>query len=423
MGGVIVRAILLAAPAVFLAGCAAGRADRAPSAPSAVHAIARFKAETLPEFPMMLQTRGEEPIARMPGLNISREQFLAPLIEGHGLTVLLNVAQLELAKQNASRRGLALTEDDLRQERQRTLQQAFGEMDAKIQQQVDAAVARNDQAAAEKLRAQLKIDHEQMLQQLLAQQRVTRPEFEIVLRTNAYLRKIAESEIKEISDDLLRKRFETEYGATVRVRHIQGGNVAELQAARTRLNAGEPFEKVAREASRNARTGALGGELPRFGLATTNIPDNFKEAAFALKEGDVSEIVECEGVYHLIKLEQKFAPRAVKFENVKESLREKVREQLVQGIVLKFRDDLAQQAREHLKIEDPVMNEQFARRLQERDKQIRDLEKIKQQQERDRQLLQPAPGQAPSTPQDPPAAPAPAPQPEPAAAPKPAEGR
>jgi hypothetical protein len=255
---------------------------------------------------------------------------------------------------------------------------------------------------------------------------VTRPEFEIVLRTNAYLRKIAETEMKDISDDLLRKRFETEYGATVRVRHIQGGNVAELQAARNRLNAGEPFEKVAREASRNPRTGALGGELPRFSLATTSIPDNFKDAAFALKEGEVSEIVECDGAYHLIKLEQKFAPRAVKFESVKDALREKVREQLVQGIVMKFRDDLAQQAREHLKIEDPVMQEQFSRRLQDRDKQIRDAEKIKQQQERDRQLLQPAPGLPPAQPQIPPAqppAPAPAPQPDPAAAPKPAEGQ
>ena len=420
IGGVYVCATLAIIP---LAGCAAGARESGSSDVDAVHAVARFKAEPRGEFPLFLQTRGEQPIASMPGLNISREQFLAPLIEGHGLTVLLNVAQHELAKQHAARKGVTLSDEDIRQERQRTVAQAFGEMDEKIRQQVDAAVARNDQAAAEKLRAQLKTDHEQMLEQLLAQQRVTRPEFELVLRTNAYLRKIAESEIKEISDDLLRKRFDVEYGATVRVRHIQGGNIAELQAARNRINAGEPFDKVAKEVSRNPRTGALGGELPRFSVATTNIPDNFKQTAFSLKEGEVSDIVECDGAYHLIKLEQKFPPRAVKFESVRDGLREKVREQLIQGIVVKFRDDLAQQARDHLKIEDPVLKEQFARRLQEREKQIRDMEQIKRQQERDRQLLKPAtPGQSepPAQPQPGAAAPAPAPQPAPAAAPKPA---
>lgn len=422
-GGVRVRATVLLIASLPLAGCARRPQAGAPPFPEAAHAVAHLKAERPPAVPLFLQTRGDEPVAKMPGLNISREQFLAPLIEGHGLTVLLNVAQLELAKQHAVRKGVTLTDEDIRQERQRTLAQAFGEMDAKIQQQLDAAVARNDHAAAENLRAQLKTDHEQMLEQLLAKQRVTRPEFEIVLKTNAYLRKIAETEMKEISDDLLRKRFEIDYGATVRVRHIQGGNVAELQAARARLNAGEPFEKVAREVSRNPRTGALGGELPRFSLATTNIPDNFKQIAFTLKEGEVSEIVECDGAYHLIKLEQKFAPRAVKFESVRDALREKVREQLVQGIVMKFREDLAEQAREHLKIDDPVMREQFARRLQEREKQIRDMDQIKRQQERDRQLL--SPGNSPATPRQNPAepSPAPAPQPEPAAAPGPADGR
>lgn len=370
----------------------------------------------------MLAAGKDQAVARLPGLAISREQFLAPLIEGHGLPVLLNVVQLELARQNAQRMGLELTDADVAEERKRTLSQAFGELDAKVQQQVDDALARNDNAAAEKLRQQGKLDHEQLLEQLLTQQRVTRPEFELVLKTNAYLRKIAEKQVKEIPEETVRKMFDAEYGATVRVRHIQSSSAAELEGAKRRIDAGEPFDKVARETSRNARTAALGGELPKFSLAHTGIPDTFKQVAFMLKEGEVSNIVQSEGAYHLIKLEQKFAPRAVKYEGVRDSLAVKAREQVIQRAVAALRDQLAEQARGHLQIEDPVLREQFNRRLQERDRQIKDLEKIKQQQERERQLRQQVPAapgaEAPATPVP---APAPAqPSPGPAAAPKPA---
>jgi len=383
----------------------------------------------------MLLAGGDQPVARLPGLVIGREQFLAPLIESHGLSVLLNVVQLELAKQNAQRKGLVLTEDDLKQERQRTLNQAFGEVDAKLQQQIDEAVARKDEAAAQKLREQTTADHEQLLDQLLQQQKVTKPEFELVLKTNAYLRKMAEQEIKDIPEDTVRKMFEAEYGATVRVRHIQSNNAAELEAAKRRIDAGEPFEKVAKEVSRNARTAALGGELPRFSLAHTGIPDTFKQVAFQLKEGEVSNIVQSEGAFHLIKLEQKFAPRAVKYESVRDGLKVKAREQVILGAVNGLREQLAEQARDHLKIEDPVLRDQFTRRLQERDKQIHDAEKIREQQERERLLRQQKdlapPGAAPATDTPAPAAPAPGqppapspapaqPQPAPAAAPKPA---
>lgn len=423
MKGAVVSASVIALLSAGLIGCATGHHAPAPlGAAPAVFGSGRGA-------PLMLLAGGDDAVARLPGLVIPREKFLAPLIEGHGLAVLLNVVQLELAKQHTQREGLSLTDDDVRAERQRTLAQAFGELDAKLQQQVEEAVARGDGAAAEKLRQQAKVDHEQLLEQLLTQQRVTRPEFELVLTTRAHLRKIAEGKIKDIPEDTVRKMFEAEYGATVRVRHIQSSNAAELEGAKRRIDAGEPFEKVARETSRNARTAALGGELPRFSLAHTGIPDTFKQIAFTLKEGEVSNIVQSEGAYHLVKLEQKFSPRAVKFESVRESLGVKAREQIIQGVVSRLQEDLAKQAREHLKIEDPVLSEQFKRRLQDRDKQIKDAEQIRQQQERERQLRQqkdlaaprggapapvdpaPAPGSAPAPAQ---------PQPAPAAAPRPA---
>lgn len=426
-----IQAIIAISSAALVLGTAAGCQPRQPppAPPPAVRSGA----------PLMLAAGGEQVVARLPGIAIPREQFLAPLIESHGLTTLLNVVQLELARQDAQRKGLQITEEDVRQERQRTLAQAFGELDAKLQQQVDEALARGDQAAADKLKEQNEVDHEVLLEQLLTQQRVTKAEFELVLQTNTYLRKMAEREVKEIPEETVRKMFDAEYGATVRVRHIQSSNAAELEAAKRRIDAGEPFDKVAKETSRNARTAALGGELPRFSLAHTGIPDTFKQVAFTLKEGEVSNIVQAEGAYHLIKLEQKFAPRAVKYEDVREGLAKKAREQVTQRVMAGLREQLAKMTRENLRIEDPVLREQFAKRLQERERQIKDAEKIRQQQERERQLLQQkngsAPGAdvgAPSPLAPPPAIPAPPsesqpqpqqPQPDAAAAPKPADAQ
>ena len=429
-----IQALIAISSAALAVGSAAGCQPRQPppAPPPAVKSDARSGSAS--DAPHMLLAAGEQVVARLPGIAIPREQFLAPLIESHGLTTLLNVVQLELARQDAQRKGIAITDEDVRQERQRTLAQAFGELDAKLQQQVDEAIARGDQAGAEKLKQQNKVDHEVLLEQLLTQQRVTRAEFELVLQTNTHLRKMAEREVKEIPEETVRKMFDAEYGATVRVRHIQSNNAAELEAAKRRIDAGEPFEKVAKETSRNARTAALGGELPRFSLAHTGIPDTFKQVAFTLKEGEVSNIVQSEGAYHLIKLEQKFAPRAVKFEDVRDGLALKAREQVTQRVMEGLRQQLAKMTRENLRIEDPVLREQFARRLQAYERQITDAEKIRQQQERERQLLQqknPAgPGadvgaQSPLAP--PPAIPAPPPdaapqqpQPDAAAAPKPA---
>ena len=398
IGGILITSALLC-------GCAAqpGHVDRPQAAPATASAAAlRGQPVAAPQAPRLLATAPDEPAARLPGLVITQRQFLSPLVEGHGLPVLLKVVQLELAKQNAVRKGLKLTPEDLRQERERTLEQAFSEQGTKTQDQIDAAVAKGDAATAERLRHELKQDRERALDQLLAQQRVTRPEFDIVIQMNAYLRKIASQEMREIDDEVLRKAFDTEYGATVRVRHVQGANLQEVTRAQAMVKAGEPFEEVARKMSRNPRTAALGGELPRFGLATTNVPDNFKQAAFGLSEGQVSDIVYCEGAYHLIKLEQKFAPRAVKFEGVKEGLRAKVHEQVLQGAINHLRDQLVEQTRTSLQIEDPVLRKQFTERLDDREKQIKEMDKIKQEQEREwrqrRESQQQPPGAAPEAP-------------------------
>jgi parvulin-like peptidyl-prolyl isomerase len=231
-------------------------------------------------------------------------------------------------------------------------------------------------------------DHAQLFEQFLEQQRITRPEFDIVMRINANLRKVAEPLLAgKINDEALQEAFRALYGEKVKVRHIQAANLQEIQEARRRLEK-EPFENVARELSRNARTKASGGELPEFSRATGGLPDAFKDAAFALKEGDVSDPIMADGAYHLIKLEKRIAPTAVKFEDVKESIRSDLHERAIQATVRDLRVQIGRQALEQLKIEVPALQRQFDERREKQKKeqegQLTDESAIRRQWERER---------------------------------------
>src|SRR5581483_8955162 len=221
-------------------------------------------------------------VARLNGVTITRSQIVRPLIEGYGLNVLINTATLESAKLEAAKLKYTVTPADIDAERSQTLSKLFG--DAK------------------------KEDYPQLLDQFLQQQRISRPEFDIWLETNAYLRKIAQPMVKAaVTEQMLLDAFNAQYGETVQVRHIQCDNLQEITEAKRRLAEGEPFEKVAAEMSRNRNTAPLGGMMPPFSRSA-GYPQVFKDTAFSLQPGEVSDIVEAEGIYHLIKLEKKIEP-------------------------------------------------------------------------------------------------------------------
>ncbi|GIW76263.1 MAG: hypothetical protein KatS3mg104_1326 [Phycisphaerae bacterium] len=108
--------------------------------------------------------------------------------------------------------------------------------------------------------------------------------------------------------------------------------------------------------------------------------------AFSLKEGEVSDVVQAGGSYHLIKLEQRIPPKAVKYEDVKDSLRESIRDQMVIEAFKEIRNRLAQQALATLKIDDPVLQRAFEQKLAERDQLIREKDKIRAELLKQRQM-------------------------------------
>jgi foldase protein PrsA len=272
-----------------------------------------------------------------------REQLVRPLIEAYGLNLLLQIIQLDLARQDAAKQGLAVTPADIRHERMVMLKGAFPDAEAS--------------------------DYEQLLAQLLKQQNIPASQFEIILETNAYLRKIAEPLCRDkISEENIKQAFDLQYGTTVKIRDIKVANLSEANEVKRRLAAGADFAEVARQLSRDPQTAPLGGDWPAFAASSTRVSDVIKEQAFGLKAGEVSDVLNTEGAYHIIKVEQRNAPRLAKLDDdTRAYLRNVLMEKLVQDAIKGLRAQLAQQALQPniLEIRDPELRRQFEQRLAE----------------------------------------------------------
>ena len=107
-----------------------------------------------------------------------------------------------------------------------------------------------------------------------------------------------------------------------------------LEKVREELKKGEDFATLAKEFSQGPSS-AKGGDLGYFSRGQMVKP--FEDAAFALKPGEVSDIVETKFGYHLIKVTEKKPATTIAYADIKDRLQqylkqEKVRKELSQYI-------------------------------------------------------------------------------------------
>lgn len=282
------------------------------------------------------------------------------LVRKQGLNLLLHIAQARAARQQAEDASMTLSEADIVQERAQTVEGMFKEALIVEHDRLQDLELAGKAREAEELRAQLRQQREQLLDQYLQRRRISTEEFELAMQTNAALRKLAAPLVQgRITEDSLREAFALLYGETLKVRHIQLNNLQEVGEAQKRLQAGEPFEQVAAAISRNPVTARVGGEMPAFSRSEPGLPDAFKDAAFATAVGAVSNPVQAWGAYHLIRVQERIAPRAVKFDDVRSSVEQHLRERLMTATMNELRVRLAQQVVGSLTVVDPTLRAQL----------------------------------------------------------------
>jgi peptidyl-prolyl cis-trans isomerase C len=109
-----------------------------------------------------------------------------------------------------------------------------------------------------------------------------------------------------------------------------------------KIDKGEPFESLAKEHS-DCPSSAQGGDLGYFQKGQMVKP--FEDAAFALKVGEVSDIVETRFGYHLIKLVDRKPERTMPFDEVKGDIEQYLGEQKVYAELKKIVERLRSEAK------------------------------------------------------------------------------
>ncbi len=124
----------------------------------------------------------------------------------------------------------------------------------------------------------------------------------------------------------------------VRARHVLVEKEDEAKAALARIRKGEDFAKVAAELSKDPGSGKEGGDLGYF--AQDRMVPEFGAVAFRLKVGDISEPVQTQFGWHIIKVEDKRTKPLPKFEDVKGEIETYLVRKAQQDVVSGLRGDL-----------------------------------------------------------------------------------
>ncbi|MGD9787378.1 MAG: peptidylprolyl isomerase [Sulfuricellaceae bacterium] len=118
-------------------------------------------------------------------------------------------------------------------------------------------------------------------------------------------------------------------------RHILVNSEAEAKDIEAQLKKGAKFDKLASEKSQDPGSKARGGELGW--IARGNVVPEFGNALAKLKKGEVSDPVQTQYGWHIIKLEDIRPLKSPDFNSVQEALRQRLEQQEIQGVIADLR--------------------------------------------------------------------------------------
>ncbi len=143
-----------------------------------------------------------------------------------------------------------------------------------------------------------------------------------------------------VTEDEAREVYEREAGNVgndeqVRARHILVDDEATARSLIEQLGGGADFGELAKQHS-NDPGAQDGGDLGFF--TRGEMVDSFSDAAFALQPGQISEPVQTQFGWHVIKVEERRTPEARPFEELRDGLIQLLIQQRVRDAVKELQD-------------------------------------------------------------------------------------
>lgn len=240
----------------------------------------------------------EEIVAKVDKVEISREEFYDRLIAISGNEVLETLIAETLVDLEVEKLEIEITDEEIEKEIA-DLKEYYG--------------------------------GEDQLANALSSSGMTQDDLEEQIVMNLRIQKLVEPYI-DITDEQVEDYFNANIGTfnqaeQVGARHILVETKEEADDIYTKLMDGEDFEELAKEHSTDEGSAEEGGDLGLFGRGKMVEP--FDEAVFSMKVDEISEPVESEFGFHIIKLEEKVEAVEAKFEDHKDDIRDQLFQQQV----------------------------------------------------------------------------------------------
>ncbi len=153
----------------------------------------------------------------------------------------------------------------------------------------------------------------------------------------------------QVSDEEVRKAYDDNRAQftreAVKASHIMTKTRAEAEQVEADLKAGQSFEALAKARSQDAGSASKGGDLGE--LTRGQAGQEFEKALFALKDGEVSDVVQTEFGFHVIKAGP-HTTTVQPFDEVKGQLKDMVLKQKQRAALLGVMAELEAKAKTEL---------------------------------------------------------------------------
>ena len=291
--------------------------------------------------PASAPTGGEKAVmANVNGQPIYLSELTDILVRDFGMSIAQQLIAGELVRQEAEKNKITLTDDDLAAENDAVLIKALGGLPPPAQK-------------------------EKMFEIIKTQLGVPKGIWEMVMRRQALLRKLALPQVMMTEEDI-KNEFAAQFGRNVVVRDIQTASMEKAQECLNILESKKPEEIDATFVDLAAKysfgvTGKQGGLLPPINAKSTSVAPAIREAALSLKKiGQLSGMIQVGTSIHVLCLYQVEEPRNVKFEDVKEKLAAIVRDRMAGDIQTQILQKLITDAQKEGRIEivNPILRKQ-----------------------------------------------------------------
>lgn len=244
--------------------------------------------------------RSPDVVALVNGEKVMRSELAAECLRHYGTEVLESLVNKELISAHCEEHGVSITEEE-----------------------IDAEVAR--------LAARFQVPVDQWMVMLQKERDINPEQYrrDIIWPTIA-LRKLAAGRL-QVTEKELREAFETEYGAQVKARMI-GIRTDKAKAIKIQqLAKANPkeFGKLARTHSADAESASANGWIQPIRLHAGD--KKIEDVAFALKDGEVSEVITINDQHIILLCEGRVPARQVKLEEVSDRLEEAIRDSKLRG--------------------------------------------------------------------------------------------